>query len=375
MKNSSVAIGLWLLSLLSFTLVTIGLQVSVAQLIVAVVVFSLLMGLYLLFTSSEFTERLQQLARSGSAFGLPGLLWLIFLVLELMAGPGDLLFQLILAGAIFWIPIAMLVLDREALAPFQILFGLGALLVPLGIDAATGASLDATQWALRIGALALPVLLLLFTTREQKNRLSFLFIAAVLFIWFTIEFGNFPGLRLPFDVGSIRFMQLALIVLFLYVLAAVGRLPDLGFTFSLQRSDWREAAINFGLFSIIAVPFGLLTGFIKPSTGLPPLIEIAGRGLAIFLFTALPEEILFRGTIHRYLERVLRWAPRLTLLLSSLIFGAAHLDNPPNVGYYFILAGVAGWFYGRTYLRTGKVVPAAIVHLLVDWLWSVLFAG
>jgi membrane protease YdiL (CAAX protease family) len=219
------------------------------------------------------------------------------------------------------------------------------------------------------------VLLLLFTTREQKSRLSFLFIAAVLFIWFTIEFGNFPDLRLPFDVGSIRFMQLALIVLFLYVLAAVGRLPDLGFTFSLQRSDWREAAINFGLFSIIAVPFGLLTGFIKPSTGLPPLIEIAGRGLAIFLFTALPEEILFRGTIHRYLERVLRWAPRLTLLLSSLIFGAAHLDNPPNVGYYFILAGVAGWFYGRTYLRTGKVVPAAIVHLLVDWLWSVLFAG
>lgn len=105
------------------------------------------------------------------------------------------------------------------------------------------------------------------------------------------------------------------------------------------------------------------------------MIEIAGRGLAIFFLIALPEEILFRGTIHRYLERVLRWAPRFTLILSSIIFGASHLNNPPNVGYYFILASIAGWFYGRTYLRTGKIVPAALVHLMVDWIWGVLFAG
>ncbi len=95
----------------------------------------------------------------------------------------------------------------------------------------------------------------------------------------------------------------------------------------------------------------------------------------IFLFIALPEEILFRGVIHRYLERVLRWSPLATLILSSVIFGAAHLNNPPNVGYYFILATIAGIFYGRTFVRTGKVVPAALVHLAVDWMWSVFFAG
>ncbi len=126
---------------------------------------------------------------------------------------------------------------------------------------------------------------------------------------------------------------------------------------------------------VLGLPFGLLTGFIKPSTALPSLIEIAGRGLAIFFFIALPEEILFRGVIHRHLERVLRWTPRAMLLLSSILFGAAHLDNPPNVGWYFLLATVAGVFYGRTYLRAGKIVPAAIVHLMVDWMWSVLFSG
>jgi membrane protease YdiL (CAAX protease family) len=170
-------------------------------------------------------------------------------------------------------------------------------------------------------------------------------------------------------------MKLALIVLLLYVVTLSNRLPDVGFTFSLNRRDWREAIVNFFLFAIIAVPIGLLTGFIKPSATLPSVLDIAGRGLVIFLFIALPEEILFRGVIHRYLEGVLRWSQLATLILSSVIFGAAHLNNPPNVGYYFILATVAGIFYGRTFLRTGKVVPAAIVHLLVDWVWSVLFAG
>jgi membrane protease YdiL (CAAX protease family) len=129
------------------------------------------------------------------------------------------------------------------------------------------------------------------------------------------------------------------------------------------------------IFAVIALPVGLIMGFIKPSTALPALLEIAGRGVFIFLFIALPEEILFRGVIQRYLERVLRWSQLATLFLSSVIFGASHLNNPPNVGYYFILATIAGIFYGRTFLRTGKVVPAAMVHLAVDWMWSALFAG
>ena len=135
---------------------------------------------------------------------------------------------------------------------------------------------------------------------------------------------------------------------------AIQRLPDVGFTFSLNRRDWREALINFALFAVIAIPFGLITGFIKPSTALPSLLEIVGRGVFIFLFIALPEEILFRGVIHRYLERVLRWSQLATLILSSVIFGASHLNNPPNVGYYFILATIAGIFYGRTFRAHGQ---------------------
>jgi len=265
--------------------------------------------------------------------------------------------------------------NEEALTPIQAVAGLAVLLIPLGVDVVLGARPDTTELLLRLGAFALPALLILLTTREQKSRLNFYFASAVLFIWYTVEFSAAPDVGLPVTGSLIGYLKLALIVLFLYVVTLSQRLPGVGFTFALNRRDWREVLINFALFGIIAIPIGLVTGFIKPSTVLPSLLEIAGRGVFIFLFIALPEEILFRGVIHRYLERVLRWSPVATLMLSSVIFGAAHLDNPPNVGYYFILATIAGIFYGRTFVRTGKVVPAALVHLAVDWMWSVLFAG
>jgi membrane protease YdiL (CAAX protease family) len=375
MKNSRIVLILWLLSIIAFIASSLTPTAQGGQVIIAAIVFALLMGLYLLFSDPRMSDVLPQITRNGGEFGLPGFLWFVFLILTLIAGTPNAVIPLILAGAIFWIPTGLMARNEEALTPIQAIVGLSVLLMPLGIDVVLGQKLDATALALRIGAFALPALLLLLTTRDQKSRLSFYFISAVAFMWFTIEFGTAPGLRLPFDGGLIRYMQLAMIVLFLYLITFAGRLSDLGYTFSLTRSDWKEAGINLAVFAVVALPFGLITGFIKPSTALPSLTEIAGRGLAIFFLIALPEEILFRGTIHRYLERVLRWTPRLTLILSSIIFGASHLNNPPNVGYYFILGSIAGWFYGRTYLRTGKIVPAAIVHLMVDWIWSVLFAG
>ena len=373
-KNSRSIAILWVLSIAAFQIAAIKPAAQAGQIIIATLVFALLMGLYLLFADQRFAEALPQVTR-GSEFGLPGFLFLIFVVLTLMAGTSNAIIVIALAAAIFWIPVALIVRREDALTPIQAVVGLSILSIPLGVDVVLGGQPDPTQVALRAGAFVLVALLVLLTTRDQKSRLSFYFSSVVAFIWFTVEFGNAPALRLPFDGGQIRYMQLALIVLFLYLLTLAGRWSELGFTFDLNRKDWKEAAINLGLFSLIAFPIGLITGFIKPSTALPSIVEIAGRGVAIFLFIAIPEEVLFRGAIHRYLERVLRWTPRLTLLLSSIIFGAAHLDNPPNVGYYFILATIAGFFYGRTYLRTGKIIPAALVHLAVDWIWSVLFAG
>lgn len=38
-----------------------------------------------------------------------------------------------------------------------------------------------------------------------------------------------------------------------------------------------------------------------------------------------------------------------------------------------LLAALAGIFYGGTYLRTGSVIPSAITHALVNFVWGLLF--
>jgi membrane protease YdiL (CAAX protease family) len=375
MKNSRLALVLWLLSIVAFILVAAQREVQLGMLIFSTIIFALLMGLYLMFSEVRLAEVLPQFTHNGGEYGLPGFLFLLYVILVVIARITNPVIAIVVAGATLWVPVGLWSRNEEGLTFVQAVAGLAVLLIPLGADLIFGARPDTTGIILRLGAFALPALLILLTTHEQKSRLNFYFASAVLFMWYSVEFGAAPDVGLPVGVGLIGYMKLALIVLLLYVVTLSNRLPDAGFTFSLTRRDWREVLINFALFGISAIPIGLITGFIKPSTALPSLLEIAGRGIAIFLFIALPEEILFRGVIQRYLERVLRWAQLPTLILSSVIFGAAHLNNPPNVGYYFILATLAGVFYGRTFLHTGKVVPAAIVHLLVDWMWSVLFAG
>jgi membrane protease YdiL (CAAX protease family) len=375
MRNSRIALILWLLSIIAFVAAATQREVQLGELIFSTIVFALLMGLYLMFSNVRIAEVLPQFTRNGGEYGLPGFLFLLYAILVLIARITNPVIAIVVAGATLWVPVGLWSRNEEALTPVQAVAGLAVLLIPLGADVVFGARPDATGIALRLGAFALPALLILLTTREQKSRLNFYFASAVLFMWYSVEFGAVPDVGLPIGAALIGYMKLALIVLFLYVVTLSNRLPEVGFTFSLNRRDWREALINFALFAVIALPFGLITGFVKPSTALPSLLEIIGRGIAIFLFIALPEEILFRGVIHRYLERVLRWSQLATLILSSVIFGASHLNNPPNVGYYFILATLAGIFYGRTFLRTGKVIPAAIVHLSVDWIWNVLFAG
>jgi membrane protease YdiL (CAAX protease family) len=381
MRSSRIAFVLWFLSIIAFVVAAAQREVQLGALVLSTIVFALLMGLYLMFSDARIAEALPQFTRDGGEYGLPGFLFLLFVILALIARITNPVIAIVVVGATLWVPVGLWSRNEEALTPIQAVAGLAVLLIPLGVDVVLGARPDTTEILLRLGAFALPALLILLTTREQKSRLNFYFASAVLFIWYTVEFGAAPDVGLPPAGGTpatgslIGYLKLALIVLFLYVVTLSNRLPDVGFSFSLNRRDWREVLINFALFGIIAISIGLVTGFVKPSTVLPSGLEIAGRGVFIFLFIALPEEILFRGVIHRYLERVLRWSPLATLILSSVLFGAAHLDNPPNVGYYFILATLAGVFYGRTFVRTGKVVPAALVHLAVDWLWSIFFAG
>ena len=83
--------------------------------------------------------------------------------------------------------------------------------------------------------------------------------------------------------------------------------------------------------------------------------------------------MLFRGIIQNILEKEVGHR-NLALGMTALIFGAAHLNNGPSPDWrYFLLATLAGWFYGRAYIKTRNLMAPALVHTLVDVAWRGFF--
>jgi len=56
--------------------------------------------------------------------------------------------------------------------------------------------------------------------------------------------------------------------------------------------------------------------------------------------------------------------------LTGLLFGATHLNNGLHPDWrYFVLATVAGLFYGAAYIKTQNLFVPAVIHTLVDAVW------
>lgn len=248
---------------------------------------------------------------------------------------------------------------------------------------------------------SLPFLLCRISQFRQDRRGSFpsaqpsLFDAlAVASIWLPFNFGYmnhiwiWPEGEAAYILNTPLAMAVALINF-----QSVRRLSPLSFRFNLKPPHLKSVCICLALFMFIALPIGFATGFL----GWNPRLELGKvfmAPLGIFFFIALPEELLFRGIIFGLLYAKLRskgpqsppfeaFNPRislqnpslpLALVISSLLFGFSHWhDWGPPPWTYIGLATCAGAFYGYTYIKTGSLAAAALLHTLVDTLWELLF--
>ncbi|MBO9362001.1 MAG: CPBP family intramembrane metalloprotease [Thermoflexus sp.] len=363
------ALGIWVLAVFGFGWQALA-QEGIGRGLPAMGIFTLLMTAYLgsVFLPAEGARRWAG-ADVRRVYGVPFALWFAGALLGTLGGlPTDP--PALFGGLAFLVwPTALVLHNRAAWGPIPALVILGTLALIL-IPGPPPA--DPVGWAFRIGAGLWPLPLILGWPAATRPRAHLLYFGAVLFVWYAVEFDRLPAL--PLLHGGPSYFHLAAIPLFLWLMLLSGRLPDLGLTFRWAGRDVLSILVHLAGFAAFALPFGWLTGFLTPASTRLGLPEALLRLLAIYLFIALPEEILFRGALHVHLQRALGWPPLRVLLLSSLLFGLAHLNNPPKVGLYAILAAVAGFFYGRTYLQTGKVTTAALVHALVDWVWGLLFS-
>ena len=227
-------------------------------------------------------------------------------------------------------------------------------------------------------------------SRGQDTGLSAALLLAILCLWLPIEVGLLPALKLPSDQG-IPVAHLLGLVAALYIFQVVARLEGMGYTYRLAGRDWSISTVYFSVFAaVIGVPIAVSLHFIASSAQVPAVWSWPLRGLFIFFFIAVPEEILFRGILHNLLQKRLGGRLWPALIISSVIFGFAHSNNssppyaPIQLPYfgqillpwvYILLASIAGIFYGLAYVRRGRVTTAAIVHAMVDVWWSLFFHG
>jgi uncharacterized protein len=174
-----------------------------------------------------------------------------------------------------------------------------------------------------------------------------------------------PGLR--------ALNELFLVDAGLYGFLAIRKLSGTGFNFHLRWSDWKTGMRELGYFTPPVIVLGLALGFIHPHRNLPGIGSALLRWIAIFFFTAVPEELFFRAWVQNLLER--RVGRRAALVIASVLFGLSHF-NKRSMHFnwrYVLLATIAGIFYGRAWRENRRVSASTITHASVDWIWGLWF--
>jgi uncharacterized protein len=153
----------------------------------------------------------------------------------------------------------------------------------------------------------------------------------------------------------------------------IRRLDGIGYAVEWRRGFGWTVLLNFVLLAVIIIPLGETIHFIHFGPTAHSLKSTPLAGLEILVFTAWPEEFLFRGLLQNLLSRSLKnryagW------IIASVIFGFAHILHAPVPNWkYVCLATIAGLVYGRAWMKTGSLAPSAIIHALVDSIWFGFF--
>ncbi|HWP48053.1 MAG TPA: CPBP family intramembrane glutamic endopeptidase [Candidatus Limnocylindrales bacterium] len=215
---------------------------------------------------------------------------------------------------------------------------------------------------------------ILLVARPKTDGLTIQDVLVITTLWVPLLGGWIRLVSIPVEHGESLDRVLGLIWgIFLFLV--VRPLERVGYTFQLHRNDIRWAGLYFAVFvAFFAIPIAVPTHFIT----IPPTLKSGTQifiSLVLIAFSiALPEELVFRGVIHNLISQRLKEKPYVALMISSAIFGLSHIHRPDSPNWvYVILATLAGWFYGLTYIRTGKVTAAAITHWLVDSYWRIFF--
>jgi uncharacterized protein len=248
-------------------------------------------------------------------------------------------------------------------------------LLPLGAFVAYGLNVGLEPRWIFVGCVytLLPSLLVIGT--REKAGVGWADFVAVLVVWLPVEF-RWAYRLLPYP----KELTHTLTILFalnvgLAAFVFVRRLEGIGYSVEWGRGFAFQVGLHFLVFAAIAIPLAEKIGFIhfgpEAQRFHPAALLVSVVGISVF--TAWPEEFLFRGLLQNLIARGTKneWVG---LVIASVIFGFSHILHAPFPNWkYVLLATIAGFFYGHTWMKTRTICASAIVHALVDILWHLLF--
>lgn len=228
----------------------------------------------------------------------------------------------------------------------------------------------------RVGAVAAFVFVLLALSGSAESAAAdawqdFVVLAA---IWVAVKFGPthwlwpYPGGHLAYVLTVLLALSVALAIFLL-----VRRLPNVGYTIGWGR-NWALYVIgSFVALACIVIPLGMRMHFIAYDPHWYRWKAFPFTALGILIFTAWPEEFLFRGLLQNLLSRASK-SDLAGWWIASILFGFSHITNLgfPN-WKYVLLASIAGIFYGWTWRKSGSIFASALVHAAVDATWHFFF--
>lgn len=264
--------------------------------------------------------------------------------------------------------VRLVLLRRPSLVwTFPVIFVFAYIFYALGTHSFSwGAGLRLTLFV------SIPTMLTLFARRTRG--ISWLDGLAVAAIWMPFDMGWLASIwSWPEGEGAYVINTAIAVVLAAVLFLGLRRYQRVNLRFFLDRKELLVVGTSLAGFMALAIPFGFATDFIGWNVKDLDLKSLIGTPLGILFFIAIPEEFLFRGLVQNMLQVKLRSEMK-GLIFTSFFFGLTHLNNDPLMDWrYVTLATVAGLFYGHTYNKCRSLLGPALVHMMVDTLWVLLF--
>ena len=129
--------------------------------------------------------------------------------------------------------------------------------------------------------------------------------------------------------------------------------------------------VSIGFAALIAVAAGGLKFQYNQTAGSSAILLTLGISFLIFAVAAAFEEALFRGYMLQTFSRSgLAW---LAIVLTSVFFAAAHLDNENSNWISMSNTALAGIWFGAAYLKTRDLWFPFGLHLMWNWMQGAIF--